>query len=286
VGLASALTRGARASSSHPAVVHTQDVVDTERGQTGHIDADEASGAPEQRLDIELRDHVPAGIKDVSFPSAVRGYDRGAVDAYVRRVNTVIAELEVSRSPQAAVRHALDRVGQQTSGILQRARETADEISASAWAEADRTTARANSRAEEITARANAEAEKTTDRANAEAQETTSRAKAEAEELLVRSRAEAEERLERLEQEVAELKQQAETRLRELDTDTEAVWRQRAELVEEIRELAARLDAAATEAAARFPRRQPSSGDPGEPSSAVQLPPPGEPGAAASNNEE
>ena len=33
-------------------------------------------------------------VRDVSFPGSVRGYDRNAVDAYVVRVNAVIAELE------------------------------------------------------------------------------------------------------------------------------------------------------------------------------------------------
>jgi DivIVA domain-containing protein len=221
--------------------------VDGERRDTANGNDEPSAREPEIEADFGgLRDHVPAEIRNVSFPAAVRGYDRRAVDAYVKQVNTVIAELEVSRSPQAAVKHALDRVGRQTSGILQQARESADAISESAWAEADRTTARANSKAEEITAGANAAAE-----------ETTSRAKAEAEELLARSRNEAAERLQRVEEELAKRKGEAEARLRELDTGTEAIRRQRAELVEEVRGLAARLEAVASEAGGRFTRRQP-----------------------------
>jgi DivIVA domain-containing protein len=232
--------------SPRPGVVHTQGVVDNERTEPGQSDTEQPFGKPGQGPELsELREYVPAEIRDVSFPGAVRGYDRGAVDAYVRQVNRVIAELEVSRSPQAAVRHALDRVGRQTSGILQRARETADEISASAWAEADRTTARASEKAEEMSARANTEAE-----------ETIARAKAEADEVIARSRTEAADRLQRLELEIATLQEQAETRLRKLDTDTEAVWRERAELVEELSQVATRLETVASEAAARFPPRR------------------------------
>lgn len=40
----------------------------------------------------------------------------------------IVAELHASRSPRAAVKRALDRVGRETAGILQNARETADEI--------------------------------------------------------------------------------------------------------------------------------------------------------------
>ena len=80
----------------------------------------------------DVRDPLPRAIRDPSFPASVRGYDRRAVDGYVERVNRLIAELQISGSPRAAVRHALERVGEQTSGILQRARETAEEITSSA----------------------------------------------------------------------------------------------------------------------------------------------------------
>lgn len=236
--------------------------MDARRTEPAHSNDETSPAELEQGPDLgELRDHVPADVRDVSFPGAVRGYDRAAVDAYVKRVNTVIAELEVSRSPQAAVRHALDRVGRQTTGILQRARETADEMSATAWAEADRTTARANAKAEEISAGAKSEAEDTIARARAESGQTVSAARAEAEELLARTRAETEERLQQVRQEIASLQEQAKARLHELDTDTEAVWRERAEIVEDIHGLAVRLEAVAGEAAARFPGRQLSASE-------------------------
>src|SRR5919199_850433 len=73
--------------------------------------------------DRRHRQGHPPELRDPTFSSAVRGYDRHEVDRYVERVNGLIAELQISGSPRAAVRHALDRVGEQTSGILQRARE-------------------------------------------------------------------------------------------------------------------------------------------------------------------
>ena len=75
-------------------------------------------------------------VGDPEFPVRRRGYDREAVDAYVMRVNTLVAELEANRSPEAAVKRALDRVGEQTSGILQRANEAAEEITARSRAQA------------------------------------------------------------------------------------------------------------------------------------------------------
>jgi DivIVA domain-containing protein len=78
-----------------------------------------------------------ASVRDVSFPIALRGYDRDAVDDYVQEVNRIIAELQVSRSPQSAIRHALDQVSEETFGILERAHETADEITARSRSQAD-----------------------------------------------------------------------------------------------------------------------------------------------------
>lgn len=85
----------------------------------------------------EERASLLADVRDVDFPLAMRGYDRAAVGAYMERVNRVVAELEATRSPQAAVRRALDRVGEETSSILQRANETAEEIATRSRAQAD-----------------------------------------------------------------------------------------------------------------------------------------------------
>ena len=76
-------------------------------------------------------------MRSVSFPTAIRGYDREAVDAYVERVNRLIAELEISRSPEAAVKHAVAEVSEQTRGILEQAHQTAEEITARSRAQAD-----------------------------------------------------------------------------------------------------------------------------------------------------
>ena len=49
------------------------------------------------------------------FPVVLRGYDRAAVDAYVLRITELVAELQAVRSPKAAVKKALDRVGRETA---------------------------------------------------------------------------------------------------------------------------------------------------------------------------
>lgn len=212
----------------------------------------------------ELRVHVPADVRDVSFPLAVRGYDRAAVEAYVERVNHLIAELEISRSPRAAVRHALDRAQEDVSGILQRAQETAEEITASARKEAEEGAARTGAQAAKLLVDANdradrtrTEAEEVLAKAKAEEERTLATARAEAEEILSRARAEGGERLQRSEKEIAVLRDLAEARMRDLRADAETVWENRRALLDDMSGLGARLTELASEAAARFPTREP-----------------------------
>ena len=191
------------------------------------------------------QDRLPAELRDISFPVSIRGYDREAVDAYVERVNRVIAELEMSHTTEGAVRHALDRVGEQTSGILQRARSSAEEITADAQEEADETTARARAEVERFVADA-----------RAEAAELVAKAKAEAGEILARSRAEAAERLQQSEEEAAALREQADAWMGQLRAETEAISETRRKLLADIGEMAMRFDEVASWAATRFPREQ------------------------------
>jgi hypothetical protein len=81
-------------------------------------------------------DPVPIAA-DTDFPIVLRGYDRLAVDAYVKRTSQLVAELQATRSPEAAVRRALERVGEQISGILQRAHDTAQMITTQSRSEAE-----------------------------------------------------------------------------------------------------------------------------------------------------
>ncbi|MGH2875597.1 MAG: hypothetical protein ACRDLV_05040, partial [Solirubrobacteraceae bacterium] len=87
--------------------------------------------------------------------TVLRGYDRLAVDDYVRDTRRLVAELQATRSPEAAVRRALERVGEQISGILQRAHETAGQIAAQSRVDAENRLEQ--SRAEAIEIRREAE---------------------------------------------------------------------------------------------------------------------------------
>jgi vacuolar-type H+-ATPase subunit H len=76
---------------------------------------------------------IAAGI---DFPVVLRGYDRVAVDVYVKRTSQLVADLQAMRSPEAAMRRVTERMGERISGIIQRAYDTAAQITAEARAEA------------------------------------------------------------------------------------------------------------------------------------------------------
>src|SRR4051812_4398911 len=207
----------------------------------------------------ELRGYVPADILNVSFPAAVRGYERRAVDTHLKRVNRLIAEIKVSASPRVAVRHALEQTEHQVTGLLERARETADELTTTAQSEAESAAEAIRAQAAELLVNANAEADATKTDADklladskAEAETVLASARTDAEDILVRARveaentvtraqAEADERLQQLQAELAALRGQTEARMREFQADTSEVWEQRRQLLEDMRGMASKL---------------------------------------------
>jgi cell division initiation protein len=119
---------------------------------------DESKAATEHALLQEitaplgtLPDDPLPDVSEVEFPVAMRGYDRLAVDAYVRRTSQLVAELQATRSPEAAVRRGLERVGEEVAGILQRAHEAASQITAQSRSEAEDRLERSRQEATKIT---------------------------------------------------------------------------------------------------------------------------------------
>jgi cell division initiation protein len=121
---------------------------------------DQSSAATEHAIIQEITAPLrtlpddPVAVVNADFPVGLRGYDRLAVDAYVQRTSQLVAELQATRSPEAAVRRALERVGEQISGILQRAHETAEQITAQSRGEAEDRLEQARAEARDIAAAA------------------------------------------------------------------------------------------------------------------------------------
>jgi DivIVA domain-containing protein len=187
---------------------------------------------------------VPADVRTAAFPTVGRGYDRRAVDAYVIRVNRLIAELEATRSPETVLERAFERAEEHRSGILRDAREAAAGIVAGAEHEAEEITSAAGAKAVDLVVTAGDEAE----RAKAEADEHSARVGEEAEQILTDAVTEAANRLARAEEEIEAMRKEAEAWQRALRIDTNAIWGERRDVLADLRAIAARLD----ETAAQF----------------------------------
>ena len=190
---------------------------------------------------------IPAAIRNVAFPIARRGYERRAVDAYVTRINRLIAELEATRSPRDAVAHALERTGEERSAILTQAHETGAEIMAAAQLEAEELTHEARAEAANIVVDASTQA----DGSKTEADEYVAKARAEAEQIVAEARNASAEQLQNAQEEITKLREEGEAWLRELRADTERTWSERCDLVDELREISMRLQEAVSETGAR-----------------------------------
>jgi cell division initiation protein len=99
-------------------------------------------------------------ISNRTFPVAMRGYDRAAVDTFLQEVVQIITELESRQTQDTVVQRAIAEVGEETAGILQRAHETAEEIAARSRAQAEGRIQRAEREAELLRQEADAYSEK------------------------------------------------------------------------------------------------------------------------------
>lgn len=193
-------------------------------------------------VSVAERERMHDDIRDVDFPIVMRGYDRAAVDRYVKQVNNLIAELETSASPEAVIKHALEEVSEETRGILESAHESADAIASRSRAAADDRLQQAQREAAEMRDVAEREARELRDTTERGVQELRTTAERELQQLRATAQREAD-----------EMRAEAETRVQKLDRHAEAVWQERRRLMDDLRTVGQKLLETADNAAARFP---------------------------------
>src|SRR5215213_9540237 len=85
------------------------------------------------------RDLTPEAIEQAEFPTALRGYDKDEVEAYLRRVAVEHRRLLAQTEPaKPASEKPYQRLGQDVGDLLQQARDTADRMKQRAEDEATR----------------------------------------------------------------------------------------------------------------------------------------------------
>lgn len=198
------------------------------------------------------RERMIKQAREIQFPVALRGYARGAVDQYVQEVNRLIAELEMTSSPESAVRHALEELSEETRELLQRAHQTADEITGRARLSADERLDEAERQAQALREAAQREVDGLRQAASREAQELRAAAQREGEQLREAARREAEELRAGANREADHILEVAERRAQELTLNAEAIWRERRRLIEDVRTAGEQLVALGEAEARRF----------------------------------
>jgi DivIVA domain-containing protein len=190
--------------------------------------------------------------RQVDFRVAVRGYDRAAVDRYVQRINRLLAELEISSSPESAVRHALTEVSEEAAEILRGARQTAEEVMARCRAEADDKLQQAEREAKETIEAAEHEAKANREAAKREAKEIREAAQSEARELEKMTAHEAKALRETAQREAAELRETTMSQMAELrEAGTREAQQLRAAAQREAEEIRSSASRGATETVER-----------------------------------
>jgi DivIVA domain-containing protein len=195
----------------------------------------------------EVRTRVPdveiEQLRDVRFSTGFGGYNRKQVDDHLARVNRILAELQITASPESAIRHALAQVSEETRSLIEGAQRTA----------------------EEITARAKSDADERLERAAQQAQEQKDAAAQEASQLREAASEEAKQVREAAAREAAEVREAAEARVRELEADARSIAGERVRLIEGLREMTRGLDVYLDAAEQRHADVAPSSASEEEP---------------------
>jgi hypothetical protein len=111
---------------------------------------------PEGDGEYQVTAQVPAQWEELEPPFAIvrHGYEPAAVDEYLGQLEQELEELR-AKSPDRAIAHEIDRIGEQTASILRVAHEKAQEVTREAQAQADRCVADAAANALSITENAN-----------------------------------------------------------------------------------------------------------------------------------
>lgn len=87
-------------------------------------------------------------LREADFPIVVRGYHRQTVDLFIAELLELVEALEANQTREGVVQKALGELGEETAGILQRAHETADDITSRSRSQADARLQRAEREAE------------------------------------------------------------------------------------------------------------------------------------------
>jgi DivIVA domain-containing protein len=191
--------------------------------------------------------HSISEIRNANFAHAVRGYDRGEVDQYLRELADWLERDSGVGMGSEQVRAELERTGEQVAGILTEAHDAAAAIRAEATAEARQRLVKANATAESLRGEAGEYAEQTREEADVHARKVRGEADAYAEQTRERADGAAAESRQAAEREAERIVADANQRRRDVEAVISDLSERRDAVLAELDRLASGIAGAATQ---------------------------------------
>jgi DivIVA domain-containing protein len=186
-------------------------------------------------------------IRNATFPSARRGYDKHEVEKFLARLADWLETGAGDESRSDTVKRELERVGQRTGAILAQAEESAQQIRAEAEEEARGTTNTANLEAQETRSEADRYSSETRSSADAYARETRATAEQDASAARAKAEQDARETIETAHAQARRIVEEGTQRREDIEAVIADLVRRRDDVLSDTEELTSKLTTAAQE---------------------------------------
>jgi DivIVA domain-containing protein len=186
-------------------------------------------------------------IRNATFPSAKRGYDRHEVEKFLARLADWLETGAGDESRSDTVKRELERVGQRTGAILAQAEESAQQIRAEAEEEARGTVNTANMQAEETRTEADKYSSETRASADSYANQTRQTAEQEAASTRTKAEQDARETIETAHAQARRIVEEGTQRREDIEAVIADLVRRRDDVLADTEELTAKLTGAVSE---------------------------------------
>jgi DivIVA domain-containing protein len=186
-------------------------------------------------------------IRNATFPSSRRGYDKQEVEKFLARLADWLETGAGDESRSDTVKRELERVGQRTGAILAQAEESAQQIRAEAEEEATGTVNTANMQAAETRAEADTYASETRTSADAYSQQTRQAAEEEAAATRRQAEEDARETIATAEAQARRIVEEGTQRREDIEAVIADLVRRRDDVLTDTEELSGKLTGAVSE---------------------------------------
>jgi DivIVA domain-containing protein len=186
-------------------------------------------------------------IRNATFPSSRRGYDRHEVEKFLARLADWLETGAGDESRSDTVKRELERVGQRTGSILAQAEESAQQIRAEAEEEARGTVNTANMQATETRTEAENYAAETRSSADAYAQQTRQAAEEEVGAIRQQAEQDARETIASAQAQARRIVEEGTQRREDIEAVIADLVRRRDDVIADTEELTAKLTGAVSE---------------------------------------